>query len=227
MDFLATVLSPLIWIFRHVLEAIHSLSGSYGWAIIGLSAVVAVAIYPLAVYGRNIELKNKAIVDAMAPQITEAKATLKGEARFHAIDAIYQEHGYHPIKSITSITGFALQIPFLLASLFLLIDYPPLRGQSFAFIEDLSKPDHLFDVVGWPLNILPILMSAITCIEAATKPELDAASSRRFMMIALGLLVLVYRLPSGVILYWTASNTWSLLRSVLAQYRQSKPHVSR
>lgn len=214
MAFLEAILFPIVWVFRHVLEFLHSANDSYGLAIIGLSLFVAIISYPLTIYGRNIELKHKAIHDAMAPEIADIKSRLTGEERFNAIDAVYQNHRYHPIKSISTISGFAIQLPFLLSSLVLLVDYPPLVESSFFVIPDLSKPDNIIRIGAYAINILPILMSVITIIEAMIKPEMDTVSRRRFLFVSIGMFIIVYALPSAVVLYWATSNFWSLLRTL-------------
>ena len=216
MAFLETVLFPIIWLFRQIIDILYALSGNYGLAIIGLSLIVALATYPLAGYGRRAEMRHKSIIDAMTPEIDAAKASFKGEERFHAIDAIYQKHKYHPIHSISTISGFALQIPFLLSSLVLLISYPPLEGQSFLLIDDISKPDQLLSIAGLGINVLPLVMTVLALGEAMIKPEMDTGSRNRFFLVSLGLLVIVYPLPAAVVLYWTANNVWSFLRSLRA-----------
>ena len=120
MEFLETILFPLIYLLEFVLEVFQGLTGSYGMAIILLSAFVAVITWPLAFHAHKIELRDKQLHQAMAPKLQYAKANFKGEQQFNEIEKIYQEHNYHPIKSVKSAAGFVLQLPF------------------FAFVSDLA-----------------------------------------------------------------------------------------
>lgn len=215
METIKFVLYPIVWLFGLVFDGLVGLTGSYGLSVMLLSCFSAIISYPLVVYGRNAEARHKAVLDRMAPEIAVAKATLRGEERFHAIDKVYQSHGYHPIQGLAGVLGIAMQLPFLLASLVLLIDHPGLKGQSFLFINDLSAPDGLISLGGLTTNLLPFLMTGIALAEAAIKPELDRGSRIKFAIIAIALLALVFNLPSAVVLYWTTSNLISLVRTLL------------
>ena len=79
------------------------------------------------------------------------------------------------------------------------------RPQGFLLIDDLSKPDGLLG----PVNILPLVMSGITVVDAQLRFREDPGSARRFYVIAAVLLALTYSLASALVLYWTGSNLMS------------------
>jgi YidC/Oxa1 family membrane protein insertase len=213
--FLETLLFPLIYLLETALEIFRSLTGNYGAAITSLSMFVAAVSYPLSRYSQRVELREKLLQETMAPKIRDAKRNFKGERQFNEIEKIYQAHNYHPIKSLKSVAGIAFQLPFLIASLLLLMDYRPLAGEHFLFLNDLSKPDAFFLLGGVSVNVLPILMASITVCETAIKPEMTPDGRIKFYFITFGLLLLVYALPSAVVLYWTTNNTISLTRSLV------------
>ena len=226
MEILETILSPLIYVLEVVLEFFQGLSGSYGLAIILLSVFVAIITYPLAIRAQKIELKDKLQHQAMAPKLHYAKSNFKGERQFNEIEKIYKKHNYHPIKSVKSAAGFVLQLPFLLSCLFLLWDYQPLAGRSFLFLADLSQPDGIFLVGSTAINILPLVMVAITLCETAIKPELTLMGRVKFSIITMVILAMIYSLPSGVVLYWTSTNTISLARTFLRRLVRSDTELS-
>lgn len=215
MEVIETILFPIIFILRASLEVFFQAVGNYGVAIVFLAILVSIITWPLDKYAKKFELKYKRIHDAMAPKLKEAKKNFKGEQHFHEIERIYKEHNYHPIKSIASVTGFALQLPFLLSSLILLISHPPLEGSGFLFLSDLSRPDGLFQMGGVELNLLPPTMALITLIETAMKTDMSKEAKLKFRIITLGILALIYSLPSAVVLYWMMINVISLFRTLL------------
>ncbi|ODA68684.1 Membrane protein insertase MisCB precursor [Methyloligella halotolerans] len=217
MDFLQTILWPLTALLKVVLEAFHSLLGSYGLSIICLSLLVSVVLLPISSYARKLEMRDKERLDRMAPAIAEVKANHKGQERFERIDAIYQEHGYHPIKSMVSLVPLLIQLPFLIAALFLLMDYPPIQGDPFLFLHDLGQPDHLLPLpfLEQGLNLLPLVLIGVTLLESWLRKESTAQSRRRFLIVAAVLLVLIYPAPSGVCLYWLTSTCFSFARSMI------------
>lgn len=221
MEYLETILFPLIYVLGAVLEVFQDFTGSYGIAIILLSVFVSVITYPLAIHAQKIELRDKQLHEAMAPKLQYAKTNFKGERQFNEIEKIYAEYSYHPIKSVKSVAGFALQLPFLLSCLFLLWKFPPLVGQSFLFLADLSQPDGVFSVGAIGINILPLVMVSVTLCETAIKPELTLGGRAKFSIITLVILALIYSLPSAVVLYWTTSNTISLIRTFIRRSMRS------
>jgi YidC/Oxa1 family membrane protein insertase len=140
-------------------------------------------------------------------ELEPLKSQLKGEKLFLATEKIYQKHGYHPIKSIGMGASFFVMLPVLISAIVLFTADGVLDGVGFLIIEDLSKPDALLGAI----NVLPIVMSAITVADARMRFKDDIKSQYRFYLIALVLLFLVYKLPAGLVIYWTGSNILSLL----------------
>lgn len=217
MEILTTILWPLMAVLEAVLGLLHTLTGSYGLSIICLSILVSAALMPVSAHARRLEQKDKDRLAAMAPKLAEIKAQSTGQERFERTDEVYQEHGYHPIKSMVSLLPLLIQLPFLLAALFLLSNYSPIQGQPFLFIPDLAAPDHLIKLFGVTVNVLPIALVGVTLVEAWLKKESTAQSRWRFLIIALVILVLIYPAPSAVCLYWFTSTCFSLMRTVVGQ----------
>jgi membrane protein insertase Oxa1/YidC/SpoIIIJ len=93
-------------------------------------------------------------------------------------------------------------LPVLIASILLLTTHGLLQGVPFLFIPDLSQPDRLLGGV----NALPLLMFALTALDAFFRYRNDAGSLRKFMFVSIVLVVLVYNMAAGLVLYWIASN---------------------
>ncbi len=210
MNAVEFLLTPIIWAMQQLLTLLQTATGSFGLAIIGLSIAARLLLTPIFKIAAKAEQKEQGVQAAMAPQIAEAKRTLKGREQFERIDEIYQAHGYHPIQSVSSLAPIALQIPFLLSALFLLTDFPPLQGKSFLFIENLGAPDGLISLGGISINVLPILLTAVAIFESYIRPEMTQAIRVRFLIVAGVIAILIYGLPAAVCLYWLTSNLWSL-----------------
>ena len=223
MAAIESLLYPIIGLMTALLETLHGQFGSYGLAIIGVSAVVRVLIFPITKAFARLEERERLTQVKMEPDLAEAKANLRGRERFEAIDAVYQKHGYHPIKSLASLVPLLLQIPFLLSALFLFMDYPLLEAERFLFIDDLSQPDRYLQLGKLlTINLLPIALTVIAVADSLIKLGSTGQTRLRFIIVAVVLLVLIYPLPAAVCLYWLASNCWSFLGSL---YSRLKPGV--
>lgn len=209
------LLSPLMYLMQVALEVLHGGVGNYGFAIVLLSLVVRLITIPITRVATTMEEKERLKQQEMAPALAAAKADFKGRERFERIEEIYKAHDYHPIMSLSSIVPLLFQIPFLLSALFLLVSYPPLLGEPFGVIPDLSQPDRLW-VLGSDLsiNIVPLVLTAVALLDSILKPGATRQSQMRFLIVSLVLVALIYSLPAGVCLYWLSSNVWSLLASL-------------
>jgi len=215
MDFLRSILSPLTGLLQTLLELIHPLVGSYGVSIMLLSVTVSLILSPVTSLARRLENKDRLRQEEMAPFLKAINEKYSGRERFEKTDEIYQRFNYHPIKSMGSLLPLFIQLPFLLAALFLLVDYPPLHGESFLVIRDLGAPDGLIPISGVSqgINLLPLLLTGVAVLESSIRPESTSQSRMRFLIVAAVLLILIYPFPAGVCLYWLTSNLSSLARA--------------
>ena len=206
---------PMQTILGAVFEWLHSLTSSYGISIILLSLLINFFLLKLTQIS---ERKAKAIgilKNICDEKIKEFKRVFKG-AELHAYTrTLFKQKHYHPIYNIFSLGGLALQIPFFLGVLFLLQDLEALKGARFFIIKDLSKPDTL--AFGYAL--LPFIMSALSLVNVFMSSK-EIGARLQGSVIALIFLVLLYVMPSGLVLYWTTSMAFSLVRTILNRIRR-------
>jgi len=116
-----------------------------------------------------------------------------------------------------------VQIPIFISIFIMLKTAIMLRGAPFClWISDLSLPDTLFTLPFWPgtLNILPFLMGLTTFFQQklSSAGSTGMAAQQQKMMTFLMpvmLTVFLYNLPSGLMLYWTVTNLFSILEQEL------------
>lgn len=202
---LSAVLWPLIVLMEAVFEFYTARSGSYGLSLIALGATVAVAVYPLQRYGKKIEMRLSA-KNLKIKEATRQLGDLSGEARFVKIEKIYRQHKFHPAHNMLAGASFIVQLPFLLA-VFLIFSGGGLPAESsFLFLADLSRPDGALHLAGGRLNVLPVLMLALAFAQSQHYYAGDPTAKKKFMVISLLIFLLIYQLPSGLVLYWIALN---------------------
>jgi YidC/Oxa1 family membrane protein insertase len=221
MEWAQWALSPLILAMGFLLRALYAATGSYGVSIILLSCVVRLGLSPIIRLAGRTEARTAAKQRAMEPQLAAISRSVKGRERFERIEQIYQEHGYHPIQNATAILPLFLQIPFLLAALFLLSNDPQLAHERFLFIPDLLRPDMLVQGAGWSINVLPIIITLVALAESVIKFRGNRAARLRFLVVAIVIALLIYAAPAGVCIYWLTSNLLSFGRTAFA--RDPKP----
>lgn len=206
MFILETTLSPIVGLMELLLDFYVGIFSSTGFSILLLSFSFALLLVPLQRMALRTELRVGSKINTVEAEVEPLKVELKGEALFLATEKVYKKHGYHPIQNIALGASFFVMLPVLVSAI-LLLTGDHLAGIKFMFIKDLSMPDGLLG----PVNLLPLLMSAITVVDARLRFKDDRKSQYRFFFIAFVLLILVYNLAAGLVLYWTGSNILSLV----------------
>lgn len=213
MSILTGIFAPIVWLMEMVFHAYLGLVGSAGLSILLLSLTFSLLLLPLQRAGGRVERRTTAKMKEVDAEVRALRRQgLKGEALFNETEKVYQSHGYHPIKAVMAATGFLAALPVLISSIILFLGEPALVGRSFLLVRDLSEPDGL---LGPGLNLLPIIMTAVTWADAILRYRDDRPARLRFMTISAVMLVLVYPLPSGLVLYWIGNNIWSFALSRL------------
>ena len=92
----------------------------------------------------------------------------------------------------------------------LLLDYAPLQGQQFLFVNDLSKEDGYFNFHNITINALPVILLLMTTLICYINAKMIKFEKIRYIFIMLFIVILIYPLPSAVIMYWIFNNMWSM-----------------
>jgi YidC/Oxa1 family membrane protein insertase len=154
------------------------------------------------------------------PKIAKIKAVFKGDEQYLVLSAYYRQNHYHPVYALRSTFGLLIQIPFFIAAYSCLSNMAQLRGASFFFIRDLGSPDGLFHFGGFSVNFLPVLMTLINCAAGAIYTRGFQTKEKIQLYGMAGIfLILLYHSPSGLVLYWTANNVFSLAKNILQKNR--------
>ncbi len=81
---------------------------------------------------------------------------------------------------------------------------------AFLWVNDLSQPDTVATIFGFPLNVLPLVMAVTMFWQMAISPKSgDAVQQRIFMFMPVIFIVFCYNYASALALYWTVQNLFS------------------
>jgi YidC/Oxa1 family membrane protein insertase len=206
-------LLPFSHFMLEVLDWIHGVVRNYGLAIILLAFLVRLVLHPL----NAVSMKSMKGLQKMQPEIERLKEKYKNDpqAQNAAMMALYKEHKVNPAGGCLPML---IQMPVFIALYNVLANSIELRQAHFvAWMTDLSAPDQLFSVAGFPIRVLPILMALTGLLQTRLTPS-DPRQMPTMYLMNVVMLVFFYNLPSGLVLYWTMMNlltalqSWMLLR---------------
>ena len=232
LDFIYTLfIAPLEFGMDKALSWGYQLTGNWGWAIIIMSLIVNTVILPIYLKAEHWQEEERSIRKSFEEDEAMIKRTFKGQERFAMITTMHRLAGYSPLLTLRSSIGFFLQIPFFFAAYHLLSHFEPFHGISFLGLSDLSKPNELFNIFGLPINLMPILMTIINIGSALIYTKnLSKRDKYQLYGMATIFLVLLYNAASGLVLYWTFNNIYSLGKNIILSiigYSSDKPKVSK
>lgn len=190
-----------------VLDTIFQFTGSYGLSIILSTVIVRLILFPLTL-SQN---KNMVAMKKLQPEINEIQNKYKDDKdkQSQKMMELYQEHKINPLSGCLPML---IQLPILWAFFRVLRELDVAEASKFLGFWDLSAPD--------PMFILPILASVTTYLQSKM---ISTDPSQKSMMIMMPIMILVFsfRLPSGLVLYWIASNLFSIVQ----QYWMNRMHL--
>jgi YidC/Oxa1 family membrane protein insertase len=115
-----------------------------------------------------------------------------------------------------------LQVPVFIGLYNVLLYSIELRASGFVgYIHDLSAPDVLMTVAGFPIHLMPIIMTGSTYLLQSQTPVAPAQKGMMYVM-PLFMLFFMYSFPSGVVLYWTVNNVLSALQQYLVNLAEDR-----
>ena len=197
LDILAVPLMTMLHWF-------YGLTGNYGVAIILLTVVVRVVLFPLT-YKGMVSMKR---MQKLQPKMASLKEKYKDnkEKLNKEMMGMYKKYRINPLGGCLPI---ALQIPVFFALYGALLGSIELRHSPFMlWVVDLSAKD--------PLYITPLLMGATMFLQQKMMPSaLDPTQQKIMMWMPVIFLVFMMNFPSGLVLYWLTSNTLSILQQMI------------
>jgi len=193
------LLVALTWINKWTLN--------YGFAIIVLTFIIKVVLYPLQhkwIVSMKKMQKLQPKMEAIKGRYKKAKSDAEQRQKMNQeMMKLYQAEGVNPAGGCLP---FALQVPILWGFYNLLTQAIELRHAPFIlWIHDLSAKD--------PYYITPILMVVTMFIQQAMTPTTGDAMQRRMFMIMPIVLGWIFKeLPSGVVIYYLMQNALTILQ---------------
>ena len=209
---------PLVW----VLNLFNSWIPNYGVAIILLTILVRLVFWPLT-HKSTVGMRR---MQELQPKMKEIQAKFKDNPQRLQQEtwALYRENKVNPLSSCLPMF---VQIPVFIALFTVLRSAVELRYAPFLWISDLSEPEALF--ASWfpfgGLNILPLVMAALTMLQSAFSPSTGDNRQQRMMMVMMPLMMLFffYNFPSALSLYWMLSTAFGVAQAWWIKKRYGAP----
>ena len=207
-----------------ILNLFYAIIPNYGVAIILLTALTRLLMYPLT-KRQNESMKR---MSAMQPKLKEIQERYKDDPQKIQRETmrLYQEYKVNPLSSCGPML---LQLPIFVAFFTMLRCAVELRFAPFLWIGDLSMPENLFrEQLGFGLNILPIAMCAAMYFQSKLMPSGGDPKQQQMMAVMMPVMMLFFFYPSasGLCLYWGTSTLFSIYGTLRNRNRMKKAEAA-
>ena len=217
------IVNPIVQILEAFYVFFHSVTNNSGISIIGLSIVVSLFTLPLYIIAESWQEVEREKQNSMKSGIDRIKKAFSGDEQYMILSTFYRQNHYHPLMALRSSFSLLIQIPFFISAYHFLSNLESLHGLSFLFIKDMGRPDALFTIGNFNINILPIAMTLINCFSGAVYSKGHGLKEKlQIYICAAVFLVLLYTSPSGLVLYWTMNNIISLIKNIFYKLKNPK-----
>lgn len=213
---------PLQQVLDFGLGQLYDLTHNYGLSIIALSLLVNLFLLKIFLYTDQKAKEESELKDLLDTRIKAWKRVYKKAKLYAFTRTLYRQHSYHPIYALRSLGGLALQLPFFWAMYEVIKSASYLDGVSFLWIGDLKAPDNV-EILGLSVHILPLLMTLLTLINALYSAK-SLSAKIQGISIALLFLLLLYDMPSSLVLYWTCNMGFALLKELYKSTKAKNPN---
>jgi YidC/Oxa1 family membrane protein insertase len=206
----------------------HVLWVSYGWAVVVITIVIKLVLWPLT----QASTRSMKRMQALQPQVKVIQEKFKDDPvkMQRKMMELWKEHKVSPMSGCFPMM---IQIPVFFGFYRMISSAIELRGARFLWVGDLAQPDTLFVIpglsfvpffgipgVGLPFNLLPLIMGGTMLWQAhltPPSPGMDPTQAKLMRYLPLIFMLTLYNFSSGLTLYWTVNNLLSIAQTKLTK----------
>lgn len=200
---------------------IHGIVPSWGWSIIIMTICIKGVFWPLTAQASKSQKRMAKIQGPMA-ELKEKYADNPQKMQQETLK-LFREHRVNPVAGCLPLF---IQMPIFLGLFYMLRTASELRHEPFLWVKDLSMPDTMFEIAGFPINILPIIMGVTMFLQMSmmpVSPTADPAQQKIFKFLPFVFLIFLYNFSSGLVLYWTMQNILTIVQQKITNAMPDEP----
>lgn len=201
------VISKMLLSFMYM---IHAFVPNWGWSIVIMTICIKLLFWPLSAKASRSQKRMAKIQEPMK-ELKEKHKDNPQKFQKEMLE-LFKKHQVNPVAGCLPMV---IQMPIFFGLFYMLRTASELRHESFLWVSDLSMPDTLAHVAGFPINLLPMIMGLSMFFQmsmAPVSPTADPVQQKVFKFLPFIFLIFLYNFSSGLVLYWTVQNFLTILQ---------------
>ncbi len=204
MEIFNAIVDGMTWL----LNWLYQLTGSvgvpnYGIAIILLTVIIKMALYPLT----NKQMKSMLSMQQLQPKVKEIQEKWKNKDQQKMQQMIMELYKQNNVNPAAGCLPLLVQMPILFALYRSLFNFPYLNEAhaSFIWVQNLSARD--------PYFILPVLAGVTTFFQSKMTTTTNDPT-QRMMLYTMPVFIawISGTVPAGLALYWVVFNVVGIIQ---------------
>ncbi|MEQ8858253.1 MAG: membrane protein insertase YidC [Pseudomonadales bacterium] len=199
-----------------ILDWVHSGVGNWGLAIVLLTVLVKLVLYPLSAAS----YRSMANMRRVAPQMKRLQERHADDRQKLSTEmmALYKKEKVNPLGGCLPML---LPMPIFIALYWVLFESVELRHAPFMlWIHDLSAMD--------PYFVLPLLMGGSMFLMQLMSPAMgDPMQQKMMRLMPIMFTVLFLFFPAGLVLYWLVNNLLSMAQQWYVMRQTEAKHAAK
>lgn len=197
----------------YLMDFLYGLTKNYGVAILLITLIIRGLLFIPSQKSYKHMKETQKKMNIIKPRMETLKKIYKDDPKKMNEETmkLYQEYKINPLGGCLPML---LQLPIFIALYQTLISMVELKGAGFAlWLKDLSRPD--------PFYVLPLFMGVTMFIQQkmtvqpAMSPEQEQQQKILLYGMPIFLTFLSLQWPSGLLLYWSASNLFGIVQQMV------------
>ena len=221
------------WVAKGLLQLMNWFNGvglSFALSIIAITVLIKIIFWPLTARSTRSMKKMAAVNAKMMPEIKVIRERYKDDYQKMNMKMmeIYKKFGVNPLSQMGGCLPMLIQIPIFFGFFTMLRTAIELRGAEFLWVADLSSPDTVMEIAGFPINIMPLLMTATMFLQMRLQPPspgMDPAQQAIMKYMPLMFVFILYSASAGLCLYWTVQNVLTIVQTKMTKVKPEDENV--
>lgn len=212
------LIQPLILIIDMLFVFLYDYFGVPAVAVIFLGVIVNLLVLPMYMQADRLQKVEQAERQKMKSGIDHIKKTFSGDEQYMMLAAYYRVEHYNPVSILNESLPLLLQVPVFIAAYRYLSNAAVLTGVQFGPIHDLGAPDRLLVIGNVVINVLPIIMTMLNLVSGLVYSRGQGVRIKlQVFGLAAVFMVLLYNSSAALVLYWTTSQVFSLVKNLIME----------
>jgi len=215
--FLSGYVAPLE---NWLMNAAHRWSGNWGVAVILMTLMLKTISLPFTLAAS----RSARRMSKLQPELKALREKFKDNPQKQqaATMALFKSHKVNPVGGCVPVL---ITMPLFFGFYAMLAGAAELRFQPFLWATDLSAPDTVGHLYGFPINIMPLLMGATTLIQMqlTPTPSVDNAQATMMKIMPLMFIAFCYNYSCALAIYMTINGLFTIGQQLVINRLKDDP----